>query len=304
MYQSDIISVVIPTLNAEAGIARLLECLLTQSVPPDEILVVDSASGDQTAAIARGFERTKVLSIRREDFDHGGTRDMALRLCRGDLVLFFTQDALPADACCIERLAEAVRRDGSACACGRQLAWPDAPVYEKLTRTFNYPAASFSRGKDDIPRLGIKAFFLSDVCAAYDRAAYLAVGGFDHPLRTNEDMLIAAKFLGAGYRVSYCAEACVFHSHRYTLRQEYARYVSIGMILEAYRGRLGGVSAKAEGVRYMRFVLAHLLRAGAVGQCFRFLTLCTAKALGTRAGKRAQRRIGATDEATGTSAPI
>ena len=47
----------------------------------------------------------------------------------------------------------------------------------------------------DLPRLGIKTFFLSDACSAYRRAAYLAVGGFEKHVLTNEDMLIAARMI-------------------------------------------------------------------------------------------------------------
>ena len=42
-------TVIIPTLNAAATIQRQLESLLTQTVPPEAVLVVDSRSDDGTA---------------------------------------------------------------------------------------------------------------------------------------------------------------------------------------------------------------------------------------------------------------
>ena len=46
------ISVIIPTLNAGASIGELLSKLLSQTIPPFEIIVIDSSSGDPTVNIA------------------------------------------------------------------------------------------------------------------------------------------------------------------------------------------------------------------------------------------------------------
>ena len=97
------ISVIIPTLNAAQHLQPLLSRLREQSFPPDEILVVDSASTDGTAALAQSLG-ARVISIPRESFDHGGTRHLAATEARGDLLLFLTQDALPADDSYIRNL--------------------------------------------------------------------------------------------------------------------------------------------------------------------------------------------------------
>lgn len=72
------VSVIVPTLNAGAWIVPLLQALRTQSLRPEEVLVVDSDSTDGTAALARRHG-AQVLAICRERFDHGATRDWALR---------------------------------------------------------------------------------------------------------------------------------------------------------------------------------------------------------------------------------
>ena len=71
-----------------------------------------------------------------------------------------------------------------AAAYGRQIARPDAPKYEKLTRQFNYPDQPRIWREADIPRYGVKSYFFSNVCSAYRREAYLTVGGFDAPIIT------------------------------------------------------------------------------------------------------------------------
>ena len=76
-------SVVIPTLNGEKQIVSLLETLQKQSLPPMQILVVDSQSDDDTVRLAQSVSGVEIETIRRQDFDHGGTRDWALRRCGG-----------------------------------------------------------------------------------------------------------------------------------------------------------------------------------------------------------------------------
>lgn len=278
------ISVVIPTLNAAAVLGSLLIAITEQTLKPNEIIVVDSESSDETVLVAKTYPLTRVIKIRRTDFDHGATRDIAFRASIGDIVIFFTQDIVIRDDTLIETLVQTTLIDGVACAYGRQIARSDAPLYEKYTRAFNYPEQSNFRSANDILQLGIKAFFFSDVCSSYRRDAYLAVGGFDSPIPTNEDMLIAAKFLRAGYQIAYCAEAVVLHSHHYTWKQEYARNLLIGKVLRQYRARFSDANTGSEGMRFILYVISHLVKRGAIGSCLKFCYLCTAKLLANRMG--------------------
>ena len=287
-----IVSVIIPTLNAERWITRQLNMLLSQTVEA-EIIVIDSGSSDGTPGFVRRFTpRVRLLEIPPRDFDHGGTRDFALRQSTGDYVLFFTQDAVPTDHHCIEKLLSAFSSADVAAVFGRQIAYPDAPEYEKLTRQFNYPDQPRVWREADIPRYGVKSYFFSNVCSAYRRDAYLAVGGFDAPIITNEDMMMAGKLLHAGYALAYTPEAAVYHSHRYTLREEYRRNKKIGLVMEQYRPRLSGAEADAEGWRMLRFVGGALAREGRIGELFDFLAHVCVRFAGNRIGKRKGKRSG------------
>lgn len=77
------ISVVIPTLNASAEIESLLISITKQTLKPNEIIVVDSESDDETVTLANPHPLVRVISIQRDDFNHGGTRDMAFRASIG-----------------------------------------------------------------------------------------------------------------------------------------------------------------------------------------------------------------------------
>ncbi|MDO4973571.1 MAG: glycosyltransferase family 2 protein [Eubacteriales bacterium] len=284
------VSVVIPTLNAGGELDSLLSALSEQHYPIEEILIVDSSSEDKTADICRRFEKARMISIPREDFDHGRTRDLAMRSCRGDIVVFLTQDAIPADGSFLEKLIAPLTDPTLAISVGRQLPRKDATKAEAFVRDFNYPPASFVRSKEDIPRLGIKAFFCSDSCAAYRKDIYLKLGGFEYPIKTNEDMFYAAKVLQSGYRIAYTAEAMVYHSHNFTLRQQYRRNYIQGYEIERHRDLLGGASLDTEGLKLVRSVSGKLLKEGAVGSFLLFGLDCCARWLGNRNGKAAYRR--------------
>lgn len=283
-------TVVIPTLNAENTIGMLLSALLKQTAKPEEIIVVDSQSEDRTAVVAREAGAT-VYSIDRAAFDHGGTRDWALRQTRTPFVVFMTQDALPQDQTSLENLLTPLKEESRIAAVGgRQIAFPFSARYEQLVRSFNYPPESRVWGKEQIGQLGVRAFLLSDVFAAYRKSAYLAAGGFDHPILTNEDMLMTQKLLDADFLVAYAADACVYHSHDFTWKQQYHRNYIVGQMLQRYHARLQNVQEYGEGKKLAMSVFKTLIKEGRILDCIGFAADCSARLMGNRMGRKDEQR--------------
>ena len=279
------VSVVIPTLNAQGEIGTLLGLIESQSLKPREILVVDSSSGDGTALEVAIHSGVDFLVIDRKDFNHGSTRDMALRRTSGDFVCFLTQDAVPASERYLEKLVAPMLADPDiALVSGRQLPKSDARRFEQLVRGFNYPDTPSVRGKSDLGRYGIKTFFASDVCSCYRREAYLACGGFE-AVDTNEDLLMAARFVAADLKVAYEPAAEVYHSHNLAPSQQYARNRAVGRFLEGHANDLMRASEIGEGRKLVKAVSAQLLREGRVWELFSFGVDCTARLLGNRKGR-------------------
>ncbi len=284
------ISVIIPTLNAEHDIEGLLTVLGRQSIQPIEILVVDSASEDRTIELIRKHKGVRLLQIDRQDFNHGGTRDLALRESRGDFVCFLTQDAVPVSDDYLELLVAPMVDDSEiAVVSGRQLPKVDARRFEQLVRGFNYPDSSSVRSKRDLKKYGIKTFFASDTCSAYRRTAYLECGGFEH-VNTNEDMLMAARFIASGMKVAYEPRAEVYHSHNLTPSQQFARNRAVGFFLETHADDLMHASEIGEGGRLVKAVSSQLLREGNLFEFIAFGVDCCARLLGNRAGRRTARK--------------
>lgn len=283
------ISVIIPTLNAGKMIGPLIERLQSQHQVPDEIIVIDSSSDDNTQDVVKRYSGVKLMVINRNDFNHGGTRDYALRESVGDFVLFLTQDAMPSTPDYISRITVPFDDSCVAMVYGRQLPKQDARASERLIREFSYSSESLRITKADIPRLGIKAFHGTDVCAAYRRTAYLEVGGFENPVKTNEDMFITARFLHAGWTVVYEASATVIHSHNFTFKQQYQRNYIQGYEIAKHSDILGSADLRGEGMALVKYTVQGLLKRGEVVELVRFLIDCGFRLTGNRRGDRQAR---------------
>ena len=284
------VSMVVPVLNAELEIANLLIRLLSQTRKPDEILIIDSASTDRTVEIARGFKGVQIIEIDRAAFNHGLTRDMAFKMSSGDIVCFMTQDAVPVDGLYVEKLiAPFFVNDSVAISTGRQLPKKSARRFEQLVREFNYPNESNVRSKADLSVLGIKTYFATDVCSAYRRDAYFELGGFERT-DMSEDMLMAAKAINAGYSVAYAADACVYHSHNFTPREQYRRNYAVGRFLQEHADVVACESEVGEGSRLVKSVSKQLLHERNFSEFAAFGIDCCARLLGNRAGRRSVRK--------------
>lgn len=222
------VSVIIPTLNAGTKLGKLLEILDSQTLKAEEIFVIDSSSSNTTAELVQSHGY-RVITINKNDFDHGTTRNLAVAQTDSEFVVFLTQDVVPADEHTIAELIKPMQADLNIAICyGRQLVRPNAHPLERFYREFNYPRQSILKTKNDIDTLGLKAFFCSNCCSAIRRSIFNKLGGFKNNVIVNEDMLFAAKAITAGYTVYYAAEAKVYHSHPHSLPQTFKRYFNIG----------------------------------------------------------------------------
>ena len=259
------IDVIIPVYRPDEKLHRLLLALEWQTVKPSRILLVNTERELFDDACLKGTEHVEVIHIRKSEFDHGGTRHMAAEMLQGAVLLFLTQDAIPADECLIERLYEVFatgresdRQQPVAAAYARQLPMPDCHVIERYTRSFNYGKESRIKTADDLETLGIKTFFCSNVCAMYRRSTYEALGGFERHTIFNEDMIFAGKLIQNGYAVAYCAEAKVYHSHNYSGLQQFHRNFDLGVSQAEHPEIFQMVRSESEGIRMVKQTAAFL----------------------------------------------
>ncbi|MGC2047297.1 MAG: glycosyltransferase [Gallionella sp.] len=248
----------IPTLNAGKFAQELIAGLRQQRVPTPT-LVIDSGSSDGTPELFE-HEGFRVHRIPCEAFNHGATRSLCVEMNPdAEIVIFLTQDALLSDSNSLSLLLSAFEDNLVCAAYGRQLPRLGAGPIEAHARIFNYPEISRIKSLSDAKVLGIKVSFISNSFAAYRRSALLEVGGFPSRTILGEDTYVAAKMLLSGLKIAYVAEAKVYHSHDYSLSEEFRRYFDTGVFhaLEPWiRQRFG--QPEGEGLRYIRSELALL----------------------------------------------
>lgn len=253
------ISVIIPTLNASPHIEQLLSMIREQDVGPSEVIIIDSSSEDKTVDIARKFH-AKTIVIPSHTFNHGKTRNMAAMEATGDMLIFMTQDALPLDHTLFRTLTAPLQTSDIAAAFGRHTPRPDASPLEVFARQFSYPDSESIKGLDTVKQQGIKAFRFSNVCSAVKKEVFFKIGMFPHDIRSNEDMILAAKLILDGYRVAYIPKAIVIHSHNYSLLQQFRRYSDIGSSLKQHSWILQYAQAEREGIRFIKEQLSFVLQ--------------------------------------------
>jgi rhamnosyltransferase len=236
----------------------------------------------------------EIYHLSRLEFDHGKTRRNAVEKSEADIFVMMTQDAVPKNDMLIENLtapliSQMTERtpNGTVIACvyGRQLPGRDSSPYEKLSRLHNYSELSRTKTGEDIKKLGIKAFFCSDVCCAYRRDIYEECGGFVRSTVFNEDMIMARRFLDKGYAVRYEATAAVIHSHDYSAMEQLRRNFDLGASQAMFPDVFGGISSESEGIKFAVSSIKLLIKKGRPLLVPGFCIQCFFKLVGYRLGK-------------------
>ena len=232
-----------------------------QSVFPDKTIIIDSSSSDDTVKIAESYG-LEVIQIDKKDFNHGDTRQLAFNKLNGfEIVVYFTQDAILSDKDSLKKIVTVFHDPSIGAAYGRQLPRDQAGVFEYYERYFNYPCHSLKKEFSDRNIYGVKTPFISNSFAAYRVKALQEVGGFPSDVIMAEDMYVAAKMLMAGWSVYYCADATVYHSHDYSLKQLFSRYFDTGVFHNRERWIQENFgSAGGEGIKYIIKEMNYLWR--------------------------------------------
>ncbi len=280
------VSVIIPTFNGEKTLEELFATLHHQTLQPAEILVADSSSSDGTVEICKR-NGAKIWSIPQKQFDHGGTRTFLTEQASSDIVVFFTQDATLATRDALSFLVKPLIENGScACSYGRQLPRPDATWHAAYLRKFNYPDKSSVKKISDREREGLRVIFISNSFAAYVREQLLEVGCFKNGLIFGEDTCTVGRILQAGYTNSYISEAAVYHSHNYSLGEEFRRSFDIGVLHSSEKWLLS-TFGRAEGIgfKYVKSALKELAGDRHYFLILSFIARTGVKLLGYKTGK-------------------
>jgi len=218
------VSVALLTKNGGELLRECLDAICAQRFPSAfEMLAIDSGSRDGTAELLRGNPRVTFMAIPPGEFQHGRTRNLAMRQTRGELVAFLTQDAVPADDLWLANLVDFMDTHPQvAGAFGHQVPHPGADPLEAFEvrghfDSFRNQPAVFTAAPPGSPPEGdtqrVRRHFFSNVNScirrqAWERIAFPEVG-------FGEDQAWASAVQSAGMATGYAERAVVRHSHEY-----------------------------------------------------------------------------------------
>lgn len=251
------VDVVIPAYRPGGTFLHLLERLGKQSYPVRRIIIMNTEESFWNAEY-EGFKGVEVHHVSKSEFDHGGTRNEGASYSDADILIFMTDDALPGDRDVISALVRGFEHKGPAgepvaVVYARQLPGHDCALAERYTRAFNYPEKGRVKTKKDLGGMGIKAFFVSNACCAYDRTMFMEAGGFTQPAIFNEDMIYAGNaLLHRGQAVVYAADAKVIHSHNYNCLMQMKRNFDLAVSQADHPEVFLGIPSEGEGIRLVK----------------------------------------------------
>lgn len=258
------IDVIIPVYRPTEKLHKVLYRLCRQTHLPEQIILLHTRDGIKLdVSVCKDRVSVTEIPILEKEFDHGRTREQGIWMSDADIVVMMTQDAVPADPFLLEKLSEVLNEHPDAVvAYARQIPNQNCGLLEKYTRVFNYPPKSQIKSQKDLPKLGIKTYFCSNVCAAYKKSIYEEIGGFVKKAIFNEDMIYAGTMAKRGYGIAYVADACVIHSHNYSCRQQFHRNFDLGVSQADHPEIFEGVPSEGEGLRLVKKSLAYLIKTG------------------------------------------
>lgn len=288
------VDIIIPTYKPDKKFLQLIERLSLQTVKARRIIVLNTEEKYFERLIfgtdfLEKYRNVEVYHHSKREFDHGRTRNSGVKRSDADAFICMTQDAVPENDRMTEELLKGLSGEGVAAAYARQLAGPESGILERFTREFNYPDGDCVKSAQDLERLGIKTYFCSNVCAAYDRKIFERLGGFIRHTIFNEDMIYAAKAVKAGYRIAYASGARVVHSHNYTNGEQFRRNFDLGVSQADHPEVFRSVPAESEGVKMVRTAARYLKRNKMSGRIPGLYVQSACKYAGFQLGKHYRR---------------
>jgi glycosyltransferase involved in cell wall biosynthesis len=238
------IPIVIPTRNAGSQITDVLDAIAAQDGPfQPEVIAIDSGSSDGTLERLRQYG-AEVLSVPSGAFNHGETRNEALKHARGEIAVLLVQDAVPASPHWLSTLIEPLLQDASiAGSFARQV--PDTRASRVTAYYLSHwiaaqeaarvvgplTAGTFARMS---PRERHIACAFDNVCSCIRLSVWNKQPFAATPIA--EDLQWGRDVLLAGHRLAYVPGAVVCHSHERSIAYELQRAYLVHQRLEAIFG--------------------------------------------------------------------
>ncbi len=233
MSQQPLASIVMRSYNEGWALKETLPALAAQEFTSWELIVIDSGSTDDSAALIRAAAPAHFIQIQPREYNPSRVMNQGMRLAQSDTVIFLNADATPQGPHWLRPLYDALQSPKTAAVFSRQIPRPDcqAVFAHDYDRCFGEHRES---EKWD--------HFFSMVSSGLRRDVW-AQRGFREDLQFAEDDEYTRWCVSQGYEMKYVPESVAMHSHNYTAAQAAKRAFGDARAMAAtYQGRASDFS--------------------------------------------------------------
>ena len=278
------IDIICPLYNGENFINNLVLAIKKQKeVNINEINFILTETNDNSESILKKLP-VSYTKIEKSEFSHSLTREKAAMKSKADIIVFITQDVIIEDDLWLHNLVKDIENNKVDATYSRQITKYNN--IEKYTREKNYPDKSLIKTSKDIKKLGLNTFFYSDVSSAIKLSTFKKLNGYDNKkLPTNEDMYIAYKLITNNYKIKYCADSVVYHSHNFTLRELYDRYKLTGIFFKQ-NSFINEYGTTSSGGGMAKYVLKRIINDKRIDLLIRYPFDMAVRLIGMKVGVR------------------
>ena len=218
-------SIVIRALNEAAHLPTLLDSIASQALQPDEIILVDSGSTDDSVSIAERYG-ADIVHIPPGDFTFGRALNWGCDAAKGEILVFVSAHVYALDENWLSQLIAPFAEPGVGVSYGGQTGDHRSNFAELQLMARWFPEEG-TLDQDN-------SFCNNANCAV--RRSLWEIHGYDEALPGLEDMAFAREVRNAGHRVAYVPEAKIAHVHEEGLKQTFNRYRREALAYQAIFG--------------------------------------------------------------------
>jgi len=208
-----LVSIILRSYNEAWALKDTLARVSTQNYKNWELIVIDSGSTDGSQELIRKANPAHFLQIQPHEYNPSRVMNHGMKTARSEYGIFLNADATPQNDDWLRKLVEPLTHRDVAAVFGRQIPRPDCEAVF---------ACDYERCFGEHRESAKWEHFFSMVSSGIRKDIW-STRGFLEKLQYAEDDEYTRWAKANGYKVVYCPDSVVMHSHNYKPEQAYKR---------------------------------------------------------------------------------